>query len=73
MLAYDALLDQAAVEPNAGVRAALYRQAEAKLIAEDAACLPLWFGKSYLLIKPTRRGIRDQPAGVSAAGQRVGG
>ncbi len=70
--AYDTLLDQAAVEPNAGVRATLYRQAEAKLVAEDAACLPLWFGKSYLLIKPRVEGIHDQPAGVPAAGQRVG-
>ncbi len=62
-LAYDALLDQAAVEPNAGVRAALYRQAEAKLITEDAACLPLWFGKSYLLIKPAVKGYAISPLG----------
>ncbi len=61
--AYVALLDQAAVEPNAGARAALYRQAEVKLIAEDAACLPLWFGKSYLLIKPEVKGYVISPLG----------
>jgi oligopeptide transport system substrate-binding protein len=61
--AYVALLDQAAVEPNAGARAALYRQAEVKLIAEDAACLPLWFGKSYLLIKPEVKGYAISPLG----------
>jgi oligopeptide transport system substrate-binding protein len=61
--AYVALLDQAAVEPDAGVRAALYRQAEVKLITEDAACLPLWFGKSYLLIKPSVKGYAISPLG----------
>jgi len=60
---YDTLLDQAAVEPNAGVRATLYRKAEAKLIAEDAACLPLWFGKSYILIKPRVKGYTISPLG----------
>jgi len=61
--AYVALLDQAAVEPNGGVRAALYRQAEVKLITEDAACLPLWFGESYLLIKPGVDGYIISPLG----------
>lgn len=61
--AYVALLDQAAVEPDAGARAALYRQAEAKLISEDAACLPLWFGKSYLLIKSGVKGYAISPLG----------
>jgi oligopeptide transport system substrate-binding protein len=61
--AYVALLDQAAVEPDAGARAALYRQAEVKLITEDAACLPLWFGKSYLLIKPEVKGYAISPLG----------
>jgi oligopeptide transport system substrate-binding protein len=61
--AYETLLDEAAVEPNAGVRATLYREAEAKLIAEDAACLPLYFGKSYLLIKPRVKGYTISPLG----------
>jgi oligopeptide transport system substrate-binding protein len=61
--AYVALLDQAAVEPNESVREDLYRQAEIKLITEDAACLPLWFGKSYLLIKPGVKGYTVSPLG----------
>jgi oligopeptide transport system substrate-binding protein len=61
--AYVALLDHGAVEPNAGARAELYRQAEVKLITEDAACLPLWFGKSYLLIKPEVKGYAISPLG----------
>jgi len=61
--AYDALLDQAAVEPDAGVRAGLYLQAEVKLISEDTACLPLWFGKSYVLIKPHVKGYTISPLG----------
>lgn len=61
--AYDALLDRAAVEPDESARAALYRQAEVKLVAEDAACLPLWFGRSYLLIKPRVQGYALSPLG----------
>lgn len=60
---YVALLDQAAVEMDASVRATLYRQAEVKLITEDAVCLPLWFGKSYLLIKPGVNGYAVGPLG----------
>jgi len=63
--AYVALLDRAAVEPDTGARAALYRQAEVKLITEDAACLPLWFGKSYVLIKPEVKGYTISPLGFS--------
>ncbi len=61
--AYDALLDRAAVETDDGVRAGLYRQAEVKLITGDAACLPLWFGRSYLLIKPRVEGYTVSPLG----------
>ena len=60
---YVALLDQAAVEPDIGTRAVLYRQTEVKLITEDAACLPLWFGESYLLIKPEVKGYAISPLG----------
>lgn len=72
--AYDTLLDLAAVEPDEVARAGLYRQAEDRLLAEDAACLPLWFGRSYLLIKPRVKGYALSPlgypllAGVSLAG-----
>ena len=62
-LSYDALLDQAALEANADVRAGLYQLAETKLVAEDAACLPLWFGKNYVLIKPHVNGYAISPLG----------
>lgn len=61
--AYDALLDRAAVEPDEEARAGLYRQAEVKLISEDAACVPLWFGRSYLLVKPRVQGYFLSPLG----------
>jgi len=47
----NALLDQAGTEQNEAARLLLYQQAEQKIV-DDAACLPLWFGKTYLLVKP---------------------
>ncbi len=47
----DALLETANVELNNDLSLALYQQAEQKLV-EDAACLPLWFGRNYILVKP---------------------
>jgi len=58
----DALLERACVEPDSEVSLALYRQAEQKLV-EDAACLPLWFGRSYVLVKPYVRGYDLNPMG----------
>jgi oligopeptide transport system substrate-binding protein len=47
----DALLDEAAAEPDSNLSLTLYQQAE-QLLVEDAACLPLWFGQNYILVKP---------------------
>ena len=47
----DALLEEARVEQDTNVRMGLYQQAE-QMIAEDAACLPLFFNVSYTLVKP---------------------
>jgi oligopeptide transport system substrate-binding protein len=47
----DTLLDQAGIEQNETTRFSLYQQAEQKIV-DEAACLPLWFGKTYLLVKP---------------------
>lgn len=47
----DALLDQAGIEPDETARFNLYQQAE-QILVDEAACLPLWFDKTYLLIKP---------------------
>ena len=47
----DTILDRAGVQPDETTRFNLYQQAE-QIVVDEAACLPLWFGKTYLLIKP---------------------
>jgi oligopeptide transport system substrate-binding protein len=47
----DALLNKAAVEQDRATRLDMYRQAE-EMVVQDAAILPLYFGRSYLLVKP---------------------
>ena len=59
----DALLDQAAVEPDGATRLALYQQVEQSMI-DEAACLPLWFGTSYVLIRPYVRNYRLDAQGI---------
>jgi len=51
----DALLEMAGMELDRELSLALYQQAEQKLV-EDAACLPLWFGRNYILVKPYVKG-----------------
>ena len=58
----DALLEKAAVEQDMDRSLAMYQQAEQKL-ADDAACLPLWFGQSYILVKPYVTGYELNPMG----------
>jgi len=58
----DSLLDEAAVEVDNEWSLALYQQAEQKLV-EDAACLPLWFGRNYILVKPYIDGYGLNPMG----------
>jgi len=60
----DALLEVAGLEPDSDLSLALYQQAEQKLV-EDAACLPLWFGQNYILIKPNIRGYDLNPLGFA--------
>jgi len=59
----DALLEMAGAEPDSNLGMALYQQAEQKLV-EDAACLPLWFGQNYLLVKPYIKGYNLSPQGL---------
>ena len=42
-----------------------YRQAE-QIMVSDAACIPLWTGKSYVLIKPYVEGYRLNLLGNAA-------
>jgi len=56
-LALDALLDEAATEPDEALSLELYRQAE-QMLVDDAAVMPLWFGQSYYLVKPNVQGYQ---------------
>jgi oligopeptide transport system substrate-binding protein len=58
----DAILEAAAVEQNSEQSLALYQQAEQKLV-DDAACLPIYFGRSYTLVKPYVKGYEPSPLG----------
>jgi len=60
----DALLETASVEPDYDLSLALYQQAEQKLV-EDAACIPLWFGENYILVKPYVKGYYLNPQGLA--------
>ena len=60
----DALLEMAAVEQDNDLSLALYQQAEQKLV-DDAACLPLWFGQNYILVKPYVDGYELNPMGFA--------
>jgi len=60
----DSLLEKANVEPDTERSLALYQQAE-QILVEDVACLPLWFGKSYVLTKPYVKGYRQNPMGFA--------
>ena len=59
----DALLSQAAIERDSAARLKMYQQAEQKII-DEAACLPLWFGTNYILIKPYVKDYELNPLGV---------
>jgi oligopeptide transport system substrate-binding protein len=60
----DTLLDTAGLEQDTETSFALYRQAE-QLLVDDAACLPLWFGKNYVLVKPYVTGYYLNPLGAA--------
>ena len=59
----DILLDQAAIEQDSTVRLDMYQKAE-QMVVDEAPCLPLWFGESYLLIKPYVEGYKLSPLGI---------
>ncbi len=59
----DTLLEKASVEQDYDLSLALYQQAEQKIVS-DAAFLPLWFGKNYILVKPYVDGYELNPMGL---------
>jgi oligopeptide transport system substrate-binding protein len=62
--AVDALLDKASVEPDTATSIGQYQQAEQMLI-DDTACIPLWFGQNYTLVKPYVKGYQPSPLGFT--------
>ncbi len=60
----DTLLEMAAVESDSDLSLALYQQAE-QMLVDDAACIPLWFGKNYMLVKPYVKGFEFNPVGFA--------
>ena len=58
----DALLEKANAEQNTIKSFALYQQAE-QIVVNDAACIPLFFGKNYILVKPYVKGYNLNPMG----------
>ena len=53
----DGLLEKAGIEQDPATRISLYQQAE-QLMVNDAACLPIFFDVSYILVKPY---VKDLP------------
>lgn len=60
----DSLLKAANRELDKKVSFELYWQAE-QLLVDDAACIPLWFGESYVLTKPYISGYNLNPLGFA--------
>jgi oligopeptide transport system substrate-binding protein len=60
--AVDALLVKAAAEQNSAKSLALYQQVE-QMVVSDGAILPLWFGKTYTLVKPNVHGYTPNSMG----------
>lgn len=58
----DRLLEQARVERDREKRLALYNRIE-EMVMEDMPILPLWFGRSYILVKPYVKDFTLTPLG----------
>ncbi|MCL2150136.1 MAG: peptide ABC transporter substrate-binding protein [Dehalococcoidia bacterium] len=61
--AFNELLRQAGASQDEAESLRLYQAAEQALI-DDAACIPLWSGESYTLIRPYVRGYIPNPLGL---------
>ena len=60
----DALLRMAGTQQDTQLSLELYQQIEQKLVS-DAACIPLWFGRNYALIKSYVKGYELNPLGYA--------
>ena len=61
----DALLARADTEMDQTKSFTLYQQAE-QMLVNDAAVIPLWFGRNYILVKPYVKGYTLNPMGMVA-------
>jgi len=61
----DAMLGSAGTEPDNRRSLEMYQQVE-RMLVEDAACLPLWFGQNYVLVKSHVRGYVLSPMGFAS-------
>jgi len=59
----DALLDEAAVEPDNATRLTMYQEAE-QIVVDDAPCLPLFHSANYIVVKPYVKGYQLGPLGI---------
>ena len=59
----DDLLARGGVEMDSDLSLELYRQAEQKLV-DDAACIPLWFGRNHVVVKPHVKGYKLDAMGL---------
>lgn len=59
----DSLLNMANTEMDYEASLEMYQQAE-QILVDDAACLPLWFGQNYMLVKPYVKGYDLNPLGM---------
>ncbi len=63
---FDALVDQADVEPDLAKRLPLYQQAE-QIALTEVGWLPLYYGKTNLLLRDTVQGLVVTPQGLFPA------
>jgi len=61
----DALFYEAGTEQDNLRSLELYQQVE-RILVEEAACLPLWFGENYVLVKSRVRGYSLNPMGFAS-------
>ncbi len=59
----DKLLEQAGIERDNARSLSLYQEVEERLV-QDAACIPLYFGRNYYLVKPRVKGYELNPQGL---------
>jgi oligopeptide transport system substrate-binding protein len=64
----DTLLDKAGKELDSNLSLEMYRHAE-QILVDEAACISLYFGQNYVLIKPYVNGYYLNPLGITMYNQ----